>query len=106
MNLLFTDEIGKTNNYISIGSNYLEEQQFNEAIKNFEKALIFDDRNKEVYFLLGYSYQNLNKYKKALSFYNKAVKLGADDGRIYYGIAECYSLLMDKEKLLFIIKKL
>jgi tetratricopeptide (TPR) repeat protein len=60
--------------YISDGLESYNKEKYNEAIIDFNKALIIDTNNAKVLYLLGKSNFQLKKYNEAIIDFNKAFK--------------------------------
>jgi len=78
--------------YEELGSVYFKMQKYELAIENLKQAV---KRNKSLglessYFLLGKCHSDLKEWKKAIYFYNKAVKLDVTYYEAYYELACCY----------------
>ncbi len=69
-----------------------------EAINCFEKAIINDSENFELFFNLGWSLSALAKYHEALEAYRKVLKIKPDTKEAYLALGETYALLGQKDK--------
>ncbi len=72
------------------GEKYLIDQKYSDALSVF---MAVDDQlpdMPEVSYLLGYCYQNMNKYDEAFDSYKYALKLNEKYEYAYYGMAELY----------------
>lgn len=56
----------------------IHDQQYNDAIYDLKQALKKDNRNADLYNLLGYTHRKLKKYELAESYYKQALKLNPD----------------------------
>lgn len=74
--------------YLELGNFYLEEKDYNEAIKNFDTALIYDDEYYEAYLGLAATYIELNNPKKALLALRNAGALNSKSDEISYYLAK------------------
>jgi tetratricopeptide (TPR) repeat protein len=63
----------KINYYL--GKVYYEQEDYGNGIKNLTIAASDDPRNAEVQFLLGRCYLNMQNFKQAMPFYQKAIEL-------------------------------
>jgi tetratricopeptide (TPR) repeat protein len=81
---------------------YAERQKdWSEAIKMASKAKDLEPDNPEVFFRLGYSYQNLGQYEKALEYYMEAESKGfAQEYAFHSNVAFCYFELSEYTKAL------
>ncbi|MCL6583010.1 MAG: sulfatase-like hydrolase/transferase [bacterium] len=64
--------------YFNQGANYLSQQKYAEAIKEFEKVIKEDPQNIDAFTCLGAVYQAMGKSDKAIESYRQAVALGPD----------------------------
>ena len=58
--------------FIQSGDKLMKKHKYEEALENFEKALLFDPFSSKAYYGLGYCYKKLGKYDKA----KKELELG------------------------------
>jgi flagellar FliL protein len=73
----------------SIGNIHYDNKNFNNAIKFYTYAV--NNGNKDAYFNLALSYNELKKYKKAIEYYKKAIKNNPDDWRAMHNLARVYT---------------
>ncbi len=81
--------------YINIGHRNYELGEFEEAIEYLNKAVELDDRNPEVFYLLGVCKSQLQRNKEAVRDYDLALALDKDYAEVYF--EKGYSLFMLNE---------
>jgi tetratricopeptide (TPR) repeat protein len=100
-NLFFIKNIENSTQLLrTVGETYFNKDFYDDAIEIFEKLLIDDNMNIELYQKTGYSYQRKEDYQKALSFYQKADMIKPDNLWNLRKMAFCYRNLKDSEKAL------
>jgi tetratricopeptide (TPR) repeat protein len=100
-NLFFIKDIENSDQLLrTIGEAYFNKDFYDEAIEIFEKLLIKDNMNIELYQKTGYSYQRKSNYNKALSLYKKADMIQPNNLWNIRKIAFCYRSLKDSEQAL------
>jgi hypothetical protein len=58
-------------NHINQGIKYMNSGSYQEALQEYEYAKKLDPSNKDVYYLIGYTYQGMNQLEKALEAYRQ-----------------------------------
>ncbi len=76
--------------YNKIGINELQMARFNEARKDFERAIKFDRQFADAYNNLGVIFYLEKKYGKAIQRYEEAIKLRQDSGSFYSNLGAAY----------------
>lgn len=76
--------------YNKIGINELQLARFNEARKDFERAIKNDRQFADAYNNLGVIYYLQKKYGKAIKQYENAIKLRQDSGSFYSNLGAAY----------------
>ena len=61
--------------YLLKGKFYLDNKEYEKALKNFNKVIEIDPNNKMAYNNKGYLYEELKNYKKALENFNKVIEI-------------------------------
>ena len=74
--------------YLQLANYYLEQKDFENAIKNFDTALIYDDEYYEAYLGLAVAYIELNNPRKALVALRNAGALNSRSDEISYYLAK------------------
>jgi len=77
------DEI-KSASLLGLGSIKLETGDFNNAIADFSKAILLNDKNSEIFIFRGDAYLELDDYNNALKDYNSAIAKNPSNGLAYF----------------------
>ena len=77
---------------------YLKTLKYRLAIETLTKSININKNNVSAFIALGNSYFNLDDYARCIFAYDEAIKLGANDGYIYLGMAQCYQVLEKYKK--------
>jgi tetratricopeptide (TPR) repeat protein len=95
-------KLHKAYHYEKLGQAYLNQQNFNLAIPQFEEAVKKDPEMNEARYGLAKSLHGLGRYEEAASVLEELVKLDKkyDYGNAIFGLAECYRLSGHEEKAL------
>jgi tetratricopeptide (TPR) repeat protein len=97
--------------YESMANNYMELQQFHEALKHFSRVLEIDpkfERRSEIQLSMADCYHHLANYNMALESYERILELKQITGKrqdliwLYLKIAGCYFRLESYEKSLLV----
>jgi adenylate cyclase len=100
--------MGTTRSAIWAKGNVLKvERRFDDAIAEFERALALDPDVPEAYGALGHVYVDIGQYEKAIEFFDKAIRLSAQNqelahwyfgkGGAYFGLQQ-YDLAIEWER--------
>jgi tetratricopeptide (TPR) repeat protein len=85
----------------SEGAAAFKKKSYEESVEKLNGSLIYDDSNKEVYYLLSVSYNNLKKNDEAIDAANKGLALEEQTAvkmaRFYYVIAQAYEGKQDTQ---------
>ncbi len=65
--------------YRQEGYNYIEAAQYEQAIAEYEKAIVIDERHPDSHAGLGVAYQNMGDYDAAIAEFEKALELKPDE---------------------------
>lgn len=85
---------GSTELFTSRASFFLDNQQYKEAIRDYEKAIAFGPSDPALYFSLGLAYGKDKQYRNSNSAYEKSLKAGGEAfSAIYYNKGLNYSKL-------------
>jgi len=101
-----TAGLEKTSKEFAAGAEvHMDNKNFDEAIKLFEKAVEFDPKNNpaklglsEAYVQKGNQVLNSDKPETAVFYYEKAVKANPNNSGAYAGLGECYDAAGNNEK--------
>ena len=74
----------------NLGETYQLKGQDRKAIAIFEKSLEIDDKDRSAIFLLAFSYQNLEKYGKAIRLYERLALMKPVRVEVYYNLGVSY----------------
>ena len=98
--------------YYNLGLLYLQKQNEEKAIENFQKAFEYDNNDKDSLFQLSKIYQNLGyKYyiadniNEAILKYKKASEYTPDNADIYYNIGVIYAQTNNKKEAKYFLNK-
>lgn len=83
---------------------YSEFEMYGEAVKYAKKRYKKYPKNKDTIFSLGYIYQTLGKFKKAISVYKKFLE-EEDNYFVYLNLGMCYSFLKYFKKAMEYVEK-
>jgi tetratricopeptide (TPR) repeat protein len=82
--------------YINLGSAYQADNNFDQAIIYYNKALLLDSNNADTNYYIGTSYYSKKNYSKALEYYKKAQLLTPDNKDISDAITDTKSAVSDE----------
>ncbi len=85
------DNMDKAESHYKLGSSYLNNSQFNEAMTEFKKALDLNPRKKETLNFLGFLSTRFNKYEEAIIYYKKAISIDPDYSEAMNNLAVTYA---------------
>jgi tetratricopeptide (TPR) repeat protein len=68
------------------GNAFFEENQYEDAIKHYQKAVKLYPENDNLFFLLGLAHVSLGKYEDALKDFQKAAELNQDNELTFHGM--------------------
>jgi tetratricopeptide (TPR) repeat protein len=96
----------KFSQYYNKGIEYYKEGKYDQAGKEFEKALELKPNHVYAMYGLGNTYYCKAKYDEAVKTYTKAIKLNPDYPKVHYSLSLAYSKLgmtrdAEKEKEIF-----
>jgi len=83
--------------YINRGAAYLNQQQYNLALKDFDAVLEHSTKNSDAYYNRGLVYKHQRKYLRALYDFNSAIGIKDDDAQIYNNRGAINKLLNRKD---------
>lgn len=73
-----------SNHYFKEGLMSLENNSYTDGIKKLEKAIKFNDKNYEIFNVLGLAYYKLGNFLKAKIMWEKSIKLNPNDDAFLY----------------------
>ena len=79
------------------GIGYLGYKMYRDAIRQYEKALIFTPRNTEIRNWLAYAYSSMGNKKRAIEIYNRTIKMDPENIEAYYDLGMIYVTKRDFE---------
>lgn len=71
--------MGETDELIKKGKMFLVEGNFEQALSNFEQALLLDQKNAQIWNLKGAALRSMGRYDEAIECFNKALELDPAD---------------------------
>lgn len=80
---------------INVARAYLQDNELDECINAFERALEIDPNNHDANYILSFVYINAKKYKEAEELLFKLAKIFPDDFKIWNNIAWLYATAED-----------
>jgi len=81
------------NSYYQEGNNYLESQNYQEAIKSYNQALEIISSEPNIYNQRGNAYYYIENYEQAINDYNQAIELDHEYVSAYFNKGKAYSNL-------------
>jgi tetratricopeptide (TPR) repeat protein len=76
--------------YIKSGLSCYQKGDYNEAIKQFQKALKLNPEKAEIHYNLGLTYQAKGLFDKAIEEYRKALELNPEDAEAHNNLGIIY----------------
>jgi Tfp pilus assembly protein PilF len=76
--------------YYSIGASYFQQNNFESALLNFERALDYDSTYYEVYVAVGATYRKMRDAVPAEEYYRKAMKIDPKKPKAYEGLGDLF----------------
>ena len=68
-----------TNRLIALGKSQLEKGDFNNALSSFEQAILLDQKNPDLWNLMGTALRSLGRYNEAIDCFNKSLEIDPRD---------------------------
>ncbi len=75
-----------------------EEDNAEQAIVLYKKAIEIKPDKHEAYYNMGNAYGKLGEYQKAINAYQKAIEIKPDDNKAYYNMGNAYDELKEYQK--------
>lgn len=96
-----TEEVfNNTVTYYNTGNVFYDSQQYEAAIKKYDKAIEQNPNYTEAYLGRGLAYQALENYTEAIDDFNKTIELDLNLTEAYYNRGKAYYILKQYEKAL------
>lgn len=93
--------------YKKFGRVYIEDNDFNNAIKIYRKAIELEPDNFEVWFYLGVALENIKHFDEALIAYQTACSINSENNEIYRKLGYIYYIIKnDPQKAIKCYEKL
>ena len=67
------------NSLITLGKSQLEKRDFNDALSSFEQAILLDQKNPDLWNLMGTALRSLGRYNEAIVCFNKSLEIDPRD---------------------------
>ena len=97
--LLSCNDQGKTaSDHIKDGIKFTKEQQYDQAISAYKKAIKSEPKNAFAYYALGGMYTLKNMHEKAIKVHKKAIELDPDFPDPHYSLGFVYEKLGRKKE--------
>lgn len=88
----------------ALGVIYAQNKKYDVAQKYFHEVIKANPNFKNIYFNLGATYYNQQKYEYAKSTFMKGLELHKDDWELHYLTGKCFLFLMDFENALIYLR--
>ncbi|MDP3143720.1 MAG: tetratricopeptide repeat protein [Candidatus Omnitrophota bacterium] len=88
----------KSTNYELAGYNFAKSGKYTEAVVEYQKAVLANPENKDIYFNLGFIYNQLKQYAAAVGSYEKVLSIDPNDKETLYNLSKVYESLADQAK--------
>lgn len=82
------------------GRVYLKLENYNEALANFNRALMVNPNNDEVYFYLGVYYDKIKDYVSSKAYYEKAIMINSNEPEYHLNLGLSCNRVNEFEKAL------
>ncbi|RKY41753.1 MAG: hypothetical protein DRP80_07485 [Candidatus Omnitrophota bacterium] len=77
---------------------YVQDKEFDKAIKECKKVLEINPQDKDAHFNLGFLYSLKKDFKRAVKEYKKVLAIDPHDKEVYYNLAIIYHQNLKDEK--------
>ncbi len=93
------EKIDPTNGdlYLIKGTIYSKQKRFEDAIREFNQAILYASDLEEVYTSIAYEYESAADYAKALEYLKKVLELNPENDSALFELAFCYEMINDPE---------
>lgn len=75
---------GKSQDYLTAGIQYLNQQDVARAIHSFDLAIKSDPQNSENYLVLGQVYMRMKQYERAIDTFSAATRVDPNNAEAFY----------------------
>jgi tetratricopeptide (TPR) repeat protein len=86
--------------YLERGNDYLDSEQYDKALVEYNQAIKLDPNYAEAYYKRGNVYYDLQQYDKALADYDRAIQINPNFADAYYNRSLVYYNLQQYDKAL------
>ncbi len=76
------------------GLKELGQENWSAALTCFQKAKEKNPQNADVWFQLGYCYDELGRYQDAIEAFKQAIRIKPDDAKAHYFLGHAYGILV------------
>lgn len=83
----------KTFAFLGLGSAYLADGQYQEALMSYQKSIKLDSLNVDAIISMGSTYYSMQRFDSAIVYYRKGKMLNANNSSCYWGLAISYDML-------------
>jgi tetratricopeptide (TPR) repeat protein len=89
----FKDRRTAALSYVDLGWNYFYKNDLETSMKRFNQAWLLDSLNADVYWGFGNLLGRNNEFEASIPFFEKSIKLKADNAKVYESLATSYGQL-------------
>jgi tetratricopeptide (TPR) repeat protein len=87
--------------YKNRGLTFIEIEDYDNAISDFNEALIFDSTNSTLYFNRGYTHALSGNYESAIKDYSKAISHDSTNAKVFVNRGDLWSGVEEHQKAIF-----
>lgn len=80
------------------GCAYITHSMYDDAIRQYKKAIFLNKRNDDAWDWLGYAYKNKGDVKKAIETYEKAISINSNNKKAHFNLGMIYAIGKNFEK--------
>ena len=89
---------GSSVEYFSRGTACAKKGQYDRAISNYDKAVVIDSKNADIYANRGYVYFIKGEYDRAIVNYNRAIEINPNYAEVYINRGNAYSIMEEYDR--------
>ena len=67
------------NNFAALGKKQLEDGQYDDALNSFEQAILLNQKDPDLWNLMGIALRSLGRYNEAIECFNKSLEIDPRD---------------------------